>query len=140
MTRFICFLALTFSSICACAQFTQASTDSAVKYKSKAEIRRYILQIEPQNSEAYQLARHSRFYRNCSYAFYGLSGAMMVGSIINYQSLNSLPKETSIERSLAQSFGPGFAIGSALSLGLGVWQSYRSKKSLEKAIRLHNLR
>jgi hypothetical protein len=101
---------------------------------SRQEIRSYLLMMEREDSKIYELARKSKFNRNCSYVFYGLSAASLIVSISNFSTLDEIPLSNMIERSVSEGVAR-FLLGAAIvELGLGIWNTHRSRTRLNQAL------
>jgi NO-binding membrane sensor protein with MHYT domain len=90
--------------------------------------------MEREDSKIYELARKSKFNRNCSYVFYGLSAASLIVSISNFSTLDEIPLSNMIERSVSEGVAR-FLLGAAIvELGLGIWNTHRSRTRLNQAL------
>lgn len=105
---------------------------------SRQEIRTYLLMMESEDSKVYQLTKKSRNNKIWSYVFYTITVAYIIGSIDGFNDLSNNPNQDGIDRDLTETQAWGCLGGAAVSLGLGIWQTNKSRKRLNQALQQYH--
>jgi hypothetical protein len=129
---------MTFFLLLTCSVFGQYTLiepeNLTLENYSRQEIRTYLLMMEPEDSKIYELARRSKFNRNWSYVFYGLSAASLIGSISNFSTLDEIPASNMIERDVSEGIARFLLSAAVVELGLGILNTHLSFTRLNKAL------
>lgn len=105
---------------------------------TRQEIRTYLMMIEPEDSKVYELARYSKANHNWSYIFYGLSAASFVGALDRFQVAERSSNNTIMGRDEQRYLAQALLFASVVELGLGIWNSHRSRSRLKNALKLYH--
>jgi hypothetical protein len=109
-----------------------------LEYKSRKEIRKFLLAAQPRDSMVYYWARKSDNNKVFSHIAYTLAGAALVTGIASLSQAAFDKNISNFDRELAHSaFFAGIG-GATFYFSLGLLQSHRSRKQLDKAMRLYN--
>ncbi len=123
------------------AQYAPVSADTSGSQSfTRDQIRRMILKTEP-GTEYYQLARQSRKNTTWSAVFYAVGTIGVLGGISGLVQMQDDSPSQSIGESVGRAILPytttiSFGVG-ALGTGLGIWQTRRAQRKIDRASDLY---
>ena len=82
-------------------------------------------------------ARYSKTNRNWSYIFYSLSATSFIGALNRFNAAEQASENGILGSSDQKTFGQFLVVSAIAELGLGVWNTHRSRSRMNKALKLY---